>query len=489
MSRSRRPTREKPTPNAVHYRWAALGVVVFAVYGSLLPFNYSYRPLGEALDAIQRIVMYDASDPEARGDWVISTALFTVLSYLLMAAVGVDRPIRYSLWAAVAVVPGCFALSASIEFLQLYFPPRTVSLNDILVESAGGIVGAIVWLTAGQRIAGWLRRLREVSSVAGLATRLLPGYVAVLLIVQLMPFDIVVSYDELGFKYSEGRVRLNPWGGPGLGSWQWPGKVGLNLACFFPLGFLLALSRRPGTPAGQRWASLGPMLAAPALVECMQLFVYSRTCDATDILTGMAGVYAGWRLGLAFVAAQRSAPSTSARPAPSRAALLLPLFLGWLGLVVYVYWRPFDFSSDPAQFAADREELPAYGFRRFPLAPFVDYYWGNKYNALDQFGRKALSFLPLGVLAAASSKDLYWRGAATRVLLVAFAIAVVLEAGRYFLPSHSPSTTDVLIAGTGAWIGFRLTHRVREAIWADRALLRVDAMSRTRLTRMRVKHR
>ena len=56
--------------------------------------------------------------------------------------------------AAIAVVVAGFALSVGIEFTQIYFPPRTVSLNDIgaetIQETAISIMGEILAVRAGR---------------------------------------------------------------------------------------------------------------------------------------------------------------------------------------------------------------------------------------------------------------------------------------------------------------------------------------------------
>src|SRR5262245_7087529 len=108
---------------------------VFAVYGSLLPFRYVYRPFDEVLAAFSQIKLYDPSNLEARGDWVISTVLFAALSFLLIAALSVDRPRWVGFLAALVGMCACLVLSVALEFTQIYFPPRTVSLNDIFMES------------------------------------------------------------------------------------------------------------------------------------------------------------------------------------------------------------------------------------------------------------------------------------------------------------------------------------------------------------------
>ena len=40
------------------------------------------------------------------------------------------------------------ALALAVEFTQLFFPPRTVSLNDILAESAGAVIGLSLCATS-----------------------------------------------------------------------------------------------------------------------------------------------------------------------------------------------------------------------------------------------------------------------------------------------------------------------------------------------------
>src|SRR5262249_18791533 len=150
----------------------------------------------------------------ARGDWVISIAQYAALSFSLMAAMSVDRTRRAGLLAAVIVVPACISLSVAIEFIQLYFPPRTVSLNDIILESFGGMFGAFAWLVAGQRITTWARRLAGAASLAELAGWLLPCYFFALLVIHLIPFDFVVARQELASKFSEGKVRLVPFNSP-----------------------------------------------------------------------------------------------------------------------------------------------------------------------------------------------------------------------------------------------------------------------------------
>lgn len=471
-SRSRQAIRP---PTAQHFAWAAVGLLLFTVYGSLLPFHYVARPIDDARAAFQQITFYPTADLGPRGDWVISTVQYALLTFLGMAAFAVDRARWVGGLAAIVILAACITLAGAIEFLQLFFPPRTVSLNDILAESIGGILGVLVWLAAGQRITRWLRRLGTVFSLTDLARRLLPGYVGLLIVVHLMPFDFVVAPNELNVKWVEGKINVIPfwttWTLEGLG------KQLLTVASFLPVGVMSAFAfrRRTDHALDLPWQTF----LLPPAIEIGQLLVYSRSFDATDLVTGSLGIAFGSRLAARIDSVLRATPYHHLTPENrfDWTWIRPTLLIGWGMLVFFLYWRPLNFTTNAAAFAGDPEELPMYGFRRMGLAPFVDYYWGSKYSALDNFVRKALAFVPLGVLMAWKEGVLFRPWATTRLLAVAATMALALQVGRYFLPGHSPSTTDILIFTIGAWLGYRITHLLRAVAWAEsNSLTMVDAL-------------
>ena len=67
--------------------------------------------------------------------------------------------------------------------------PRRAALASLSVV----LVAALVWLLFGRRLTRHVRELLDEPELAGLAKRLFPLYLALLLIVQLMPFDLIVS--------------------------------------------------------------------------------------------------------------------------------------------------------------------------------------------------------------------------------------------------------------------------------------------------------
>jgi glycopeptide antibiotics resistance protein len=466
-------------PSAVHYAGFALAMFVLTVYGSLIPFTFQPLPFADAVAAFRQIGLYNPADLAARGDWVVSVAVFMTLSYLMMAALCVDRARRVGFWVAPAVVLVCGALVVAIEFTQIFFPPRTVSLNDIIVESVGVVLGPLVWIIGGQRITRWMRRLAAPAGVSGLAARLLPGYIVVLVVALLMPFDLTVSAEELAVKLQEGKIWLVPFSNyaakPAGAVFM---KIAINVACFFPLGFLRAMAWQSKDGRRQSWLRILLLgLVVTVVIEFFQLLVYSRVCDTTDIATGTLAVLLGWITGRLLLAAWRTALIRSPggpfaiNPTPvGHRVVLAVLFLAWFGGALYLNWKPFNFTTDRTQFNDGPEELPVHGLRRMSLLPLVDYYWGSKYQALDQFLKKSALFVPLGILCAFASTRIYRPGVAWAVLITAVLAGVVIETGRYFLPAHSASVTDILLQTAGAWLGFKLTQHVRALLWAEGAL-------------------
>ncbi len=471
-------TSRPAAPTATHYLWLAHALFLLTFYGSLIPLRYEPMPIERAVERFREIGSFDPSLLGARGDWVVNMVQYASMSFCYMAAMCVDRRRVVGLVAVAAIVPACCAAAFALEFLQLYFPPRTVSTNDLIVECLGSALGAVAWLIAGQGLTDWLRRFGGRRGVAGLASQALPAYLILLIVVLGMPFDVVVGVDELAQKHEIGRIQWLPFrslasGGLGPALHQLT-----NLAAFFPLGFLLGLTPRWRNRGWRSVLAFG--LGVGAAFEILQLFVFTRSCDTTDLVSGTAAVLLGWWAARALLARISARPGESS-PTPRRIlAWSAPwggrvssrmLLIGWAGLLVLISWQPFDFTADPAKFrdsdpSLTDENTAVVGLRRLTLAPFVDYYWGSRYDALDQAVRRSLSFAPLGVLVALGT----WRrrgAGAARVIAVSLAVGTVIEAGQYFIPDRHPSTTDLLIQAAGAWLAFAMTRHVMLALDVD----------------------
>jgi glycopeptide antibiotics resistance protein len=447
-----------------HHAWLSLGLAIFVVYGSLVPFHYQPLSWADGLAGFRKV----CSRPvrlESRSDTLANFVLVLPLGYLLMGMLCVDAPrgrrARTAFLAVLVVFPCCLLLSVAVEFAQLWFPPRVSSIRDIVAQAVGAVAGMTTWLVAGQRLTEWFRGVWSSAAPGTLGVRLLPGYLLLLLLIHGMPFDLTLSPAELYRKFRNGRVHLVPFADHGDALYQALSKDCGNLALFLPLGMLLedlpGLSRRGWTGV------LAMAVLLTVALQCVKLFVISRHVDATAVITGSLAVLFGWALALSLrrrrIAAGLSG-QTPNQPHPRWQAqgLFVLLFLVWLGVAIFVNWQPFDF-------------IPAVGvagerLRRLALVPFVDYYEGNYWNSLDQFVHKTLLFLPLGALLALAFSRYSARRTGLLVVLAAAVLAALIEAGQLFLPTRYASITDVIVESGGAWIGQAVALHVRSRLAA-----------------------
>jgi VanZ family protein len=286
-------------PTRREYAWLALAFLLVALYGSLVPFEVVVIPWHEAARQFRDVLSAPLTFA-LHSDWAANVLLFIPLGFLLMAAACADRPKGVSCRVALAVVPGCTLLSAAIEFIQLYLPDRVSSLNDIVAESLGGLIGTVAWLGLGQWWTERLRSLWTTISLHGRAARLLPGYLALLALVHLMPIDLSLSPWEIWRKYDEGMISLYPFAGERPERGELIRISFWSLVYYLPLGLLLTqLPIRAWRPVlvwlwilVVGWVTAGTM-------ELLQLFVVPRSAEVLEVLAGGPAVLAGWSLGVA----------------------------------------------------------------------------------------------------------------------------------------------------------------------------------------------
>ena len=261
-----------------HYAWITIAFILFVVYGSLVPLEARPLSWSDACTRYQEAMTRGVSF-ESRSDWLANILLFIPLGFVGMAAFSVDRR-EVSPLAIIGAIAGCVLLSSAIEFLQLWFPSRYTSVNDIVAETFGGIIGVGIWMVGGPCITSYIRALWSMQGAGSTTARWIPGYLILLVLVNGMPFDLTLSPGELKQKYKQGRVILAPFtmvrtkkapNGEPLDLVQ---KAIVNVYYFLPAGVLLAGFRGRATSNPFLILCFGICLASA--IEVMQLFIYSR---------------------------------------------------------------------------------------------------------------------------------------------------------------------------------------------------------------------
>lgn len=434
--------------NPIQVAWRAwLAYAAFVVYGSLLPFDYQGLSFEAAWQAFRNAPFLQLG-VESRADWVANGVLYVPVGVLGMLALRGTalRPLAPALALAIAC-----ALALAVEFAQVFFPPRTVSRNDLIAEAIGSLVGIL----AAARVGTWGSRLREAwHRDAAASWRLaLGGYAVAYLLYGFFPFDLLLSRTELLDKLrgdNWGWVFARPPGTPLLHTvLQWVAEAALTV----PIGALLARGRR---------GRIGPAVAAGALlgavIEVGQLFIASGVSQGASVVSRALGCGAGaWAIGAWRMAALPVLRAALARHVrwllPIYVLLLLPAF-GW-GRFGWGGWAQAEAS-----------------WRELHLMPLYYHYFTTEAIALASLCATVLAYAPWAVMAWSRRIDAL--GAAT----IAALIALGVEAGKLFMAgTHADPTNVLLAAGSAVLFGRVLTALDRRAGQAPAARPVVEALS------------
>lgn len=424
---------------------SGIGYTLFVIYGSLVPLHFRSLPLSEAIFSFQRIP-YLSLGINARADWVANIILFIPLSFIWMSILQPKQKIMNMAISSIIIFLCCIVLSITIEFTQIFFPPRTVSINDVLAETIGAATGIICWIGFGRSLLQWLPGIASLQTPSSMTHRLLWLYLGGFLFYNLMPFDLTISITEIYHKWKAGRIILTPFAFLGKNTPQLLYECATDIVLWIPPALLWTLSSIKS--AANIW---GILLTIAVLIELSQVFVFSRVTDMNDILMASAGIgigtYCGAMLrskwGKKVVAEKKSGRSKLVFWGLGGAAL-------WSVVLFTVFWYPYDFYVEK-HLIRDR-------LFHFIKAPFTTYYYGTEYRALTEFFHKILFFIPLGFFLSFTVYDkrerhlkplldCLWISA---IALTAFSV----ELGQILLPKKFADITDCFLMFMGGLLGY-----------------------------------
>lgn len=420
-----------------------MAFAALVAYLSFVPFRYQPLEFDEALRRFAHIPYLNLGAGN-RADWVANILMFLPLGWF-GAAFFVPRPRgRFDL---VAIVPALIlgaAWAVAVEFGQLYFPNRTVSINDIVAEVIGTFLGAWMWSAFGAHSLDWWRTLLRGGRAT--ANAVLAAYLLAYLVLSFSPFDFIISGGELAEKAAS---DLNGWWLAPIGCGRTPcsAKLLAEALAVLPLGWWLAMRRGGGPGSITAAAVIGAGLGA--LIELAQFFLVSGTSQGASAVARMAGVAAGaWvhsvrrRItGIDWARWGRPLVLVGSAPWLLAVAYVSGWFSGrWMGIdaglarLEGVEWMPLFYqyySTEQALIRSTLVHLVLYA----PVGAAV-WLWGRRTNSAS-------------ALAAAA---------------LAAAIALVAETGKLFVQGKHPDYTDVLFAVVAAWTAATLLR------WASNAV-------------------
>ena len=405
-------------------------LATFVAHLSFVPYHFQAIDFDDALGRFSRLPYLNLG-AGSRADWVANILMFLPLGWLA-AAFFVPHPRRrFELLAVIPSLAVGAAWAFVIEFGQLYFPNRTVSINDIIAEVIGAFLGAWMWSAFGAQSLGWWRALiRGGRATAG---AVLAAYLLAYLGLSLSPFDFVISADELADKIAS---NLHGWWMAPVGCGRAPcsAKLLAEALAVLPVGWWLAM-RRGGGPgsvaaAGVLGAGLG------VVIELAQFLLVSGTSQGASVAARVAGVALGAWLYTVHDRVLGIDWARWGRP------LVLAAVVPWLAAVAYV----------GGWFGGRWLGLEA-GLSRLPGVEWMPFYY-QYYSTEQALIRSTLVHLalyaPVGAAVWLWGRRTSSASGAAAAMLAA-ATAIVAETGKLFVQGKHPDYTDVLFAMGAAW--------------------------------------
>jgi glycopeptide antibiotics resistance protein len=418
-------------------RWVclyALAIIYVSVVLGPNGVNFVPRDAGVAWRMLLA-TPYLATGSDQRPDWMANLLMLVPLGFLTAGALWPDHGIMRRTATAATALLGCILFVVAVKYAQLFFPPRTVSLNYILAQSLGSIVGIALFCLSHDRLAALRAKLARGGDrpLIVLCSLYALGYLFFL----LFPFDFALSGEDLRQHATALPQLLLSWPGARLP----PGpRLILPLAeaaATIPIGVLLASARRRW-PLG--WIALaGFLMMAAATVASMFLL------DATPTIAGLAFRTAGIVIGGALA---RRLTGSDPRRWHERLAELVPwLIAPYLVAVLYVknLLSP-DWRTVPAALTA---------FDSLGLLPFYHFYIVTKAHAAQSVAMELICFGPIGVMIALRRGG--GRGSIGLAAVIALGFSLAVEFGRWLKPGLQPDFSNPIVAAFGAGLAVGLT--------------------------------
>ena len=454
-------------PRRSHFLMLLLCFAAFALYGSLIPFDFISLRLDDALKRFSQILGQNVGI-DSRSDCVANILLALPLGFCGAASLGADkRGAAQAIWKSALVVGLCSCYSTSLEFMQLWTPGRTSSQNDIAAQTVGAIVGVVLWNTAGQRITNWARGFFSSPGSDQRLNRLLQAYSVILFIYSVLPLDITISPVQLYHKIQSQKDAMIALVGDEFSVERISDT--LSNVVMFIAWECWQRSRRSGI-LSRRPILLGTLwgFCLAAVIEIAQLFVISRHTKLSDVIVGTTAAALGACLrewisrGSGAVSQPLETPAPQSGPRPGNG-------LSWRQCTQFAC---FHFHS--AIPMAARSAQIAKRWRNLWNIPFgYAKYWSDPLEALSDVMLKLILF---GILAAvlahcfASLQTPRGGGSTDRagkpillktrrwifyglVLATVAGLALIIEMLQVYLPPHVADSTDVLLATIGAGFG------------------------------------
>ena len=438
------PGRPLPTRHAFDIghvgAWGWFAYSVFVIYGSLVPLDFRAMPLEAAWRDFANVPFLNLGI-DSRADWIANGVLYLPVGFLSVLALRAQVPGFGKTAAAAIAAVFAFNLAVGVEFSQLFFPPRTVSLNDLLAEAIGALAGILIATRWMHRVGPLMASIRD--RTGALAPRLLEAYALAFVALGLFPYDFLLSEQEIAGKLASGRVG---WlFASGLSGENWISAVLvrpiMETVVAFPVGLLVARLRGGGRQF-PIMSALGYGALLGATMETAQFFIASGYSQGASILTRAA---AFGLAATAWNARQHLGVQPLATLIRGLTPVLLPAYIAALAAASGLFRGGWDTAHLPGAIA------------ELHFLPFYYHYFTTEAKALNSLLGISALYVPVGIFCWA------WKARFDTALALAALLALSIESGKMLLPSLRADPTNLLVAAAAAWAALQILRRIGAA--------------------------
>ena len=421
---------------------AWLVYLFFVIYGSLIPFDYQPQRLDDAWLMFRQLPFLNVGT-FGRADQVANLLLYIPLSAFLFGFLKPRVPFVVLTFIVVVItLVICSGAAIAIEFVQIFFPPRTVSLNDIVAEIGGSTIGIALWLV-------WGEKFSELSAVifgrgANAPYAALVFYLVAYLAFSLFPFDFLLSAAEFRVKLAGDNfhwllsrstcgplVRCTP-------------KLILEAVAVVPIGILLSLiAQRKGRHVVRSAVITG--LAIGLTIETLQLFLFSGICQGASILTRVIGIVIGAKTLKSLRGNRLRSLTHNLRP-------LIPI----VG-TFYIFGLTLVTWSNKGTRLTLEEGIGR--LKAVHFVPFFYHYYTSEPAAMFNLIGSVAMFAPVGVGSWLWRFGKSGRTPTSGLILAGFwggIVAFVVEFGKLFFSLAHPDPTNVWVGVAAAGCGYAI---------------------------------
>ena len=392
-----------------------------------LGLHFVPLPLQEALHRLVSVV-YIQHGSDQRADWMGNVLMLIPLGFLLTGWVSGER--RQSPTAAIGAFIGAMGFVLIVKFAQLYFPPRTVTLNYILAQGLGVAIGIALFVAPRRGLAELGRGHDRMAT----ARAMLLLYTAALVLFLLMPLDFALTQEDLLAQLQKLPDTLIAVGGEGRPFVVRIVLILASIAAMMPVGALLTFE------AGGR-AFVGRSTGAATLLGfCAMAGLYALT---TLLIGGAPALLAVFYRTIGIAAgAWLMRWITRQDPDAIRAALagtlprLAPVYLAVLFAVNGLISLDWIGPGEAAEAINPRSLIPLY-----------NYYIVAKAQAAKNIAGHAAMFVPIGVMVWLAVRE----GGTVMAFILGGVLSAVVEALRFLRPGLVPDINAIPLAAAAAW--------------------------------------